>query len=108
MIKRRSSHAKPSERACCPGTAVCNVFMILQEKWVMFVLHALLRGSIGFNELNRRSTGVSPAILKQRLVLLKKNGLVEKRVHSAMPPRTEYRLTPRGRSLARALRSIEK
>jgi DNA-binding HxlR family transcriptional regulator len=81
--------------------------LVLQERWVLFIVHALLSGPLGFNEISRRATGVSSATLSQRLELLEREGLLSKRVLSTMPPRTEYRLTASGEALRPVLEAVE-
>ena len=80
-------------REFCPVREYINV---LQEKWVLHIVRALLDGSKGFNELGRGIGGANPRTLSQRLDRLERLGIVEKRVHSTMPPRTEYGLTRAG------------
>ena len=72
---------------------------VLQEKWSLLIVGALLEGSVGFNELSRKVAGVCPATLSQRLSLLEDAGIVAKTVHSTMPPRTSYVLTASGEDL---------
>ena len=79
--------------AFCPVYAALN---LLQEKWTLHIIRALLEGPKGFNELSRAVGGVNPATLSQRLDQLVRLGVVEKRVESYMPPRTRYSLTPAG------------
>ena len=72
---------------------------VLQEKWSLLIVDALLDGPAGFNELSRKVAGVCPATLSQRLSLLEDAGLLAKTVHSTMPPRTSYALTLSGEGL---------
>lgn len=72
---------------------------VLQEKWALLVVAALLDAPAGFNELSRKVAGVCPATLSQRLSLLEEAGIVAKTVHSTMPPRTSYALTPSGEDI---------
>ncbi len=76
-----------------------RAFHLLQERWVMFILHHLRGGALGFNELRRRVPGCNPTTLSQRLLLLEEAGLVAREVQSAMPPRTSYELTEAGQAL---------
>jgi DNA-binding HxlR family transcriptional regulator len=80
---------------------------LLQEKWVLFIVHRLLDGPLGFNELVRQAEGINTATLSQRLSLLEQTGLVAKTVHSYMPPRTSYELTEAGKALRPVIDSIE-
>ena len=101
---RRPPDAWPDH---CPSPAVVNAMLLLQERWVLFIVAALLREPLGFNEISRRATGVSAATLSQRLELLEQHGVLSKRILSAMPPRTEYRLTGKGEGLRPVIEAIE-
>jgi DNA-binding HxlR family transcriptional regulator len=72
---------------------------VLQEKWALLIVGALLEGPAGFNELSRKVSGVCPATLSQRLTLLEEAKLISKTVQSTMPPRTSYTLTASGEDL---------
>ena len=91
--------------AFCPVYAALN---LLQEKWTLHIIRALLEGPKGFNELSRAVGGVDPATLSQRLDQLVRLGVVEKRVESYMPPRTRYSLTPAGEELEEVVQAIER
>jgi DNA-binding HxlR family transcriptional regulator len=83
-----------------------RAFYLLQEKWVLFTLHHLLEGSLGFNELSRCEPRVNPTTLSQCLGLLEAAGLVKREVHSTIPPKTSYELTEAGRALKPILKAI--
>jgi DNA-binding HxlR family transcriptional regulator len=92
---RRAARAG-ADRMLCP---VYASIQLLQEKWALHIVRALLqRGTLGFNEL-RRAVGCNPATLTQRLDHLETFGLVSRTVHSLMPPRTSYALTTAGAAL---------
>lgn len=80
---------------------------VLQEKWSLLIVAALLEGSAGFNELSRKVSGVCPATLSQRLMLLEEAGVVSKTIHSTMPPRTSYVLTPAGQELKPTISALK-
>ncbi len=65
-------------------------------RWGTLVLIALHEGPTRFNELRRRVDGVSEKMLAQSLHALERDGFVERTVHSTIPPRVEYTLTPLG------------
>ena len=88
----------------CP---VHDAIQVLQEKWTMHIVRALLDGPMGFNELGRTIGGCNPATLKLRLDHLEELGLVTRTVHSYMPPRTSYELAPSGVALQRVITAID-
>lgn len=79
--------------------------LLLQEKWVLLIVHSLLAGPTGFSELMRRGN-INTTTLTQRLNLLEHAGLLVKTIHSTMPPRTSYELTEAGRALKPILEAI--
>ena len=91
----------------CGSAALIRGVVLLQEKWVMLIVHQLLHGCAGFNELSRKAEGVNVTTLSQRLSLLESAGILTKTIHSTMPPRTSYSLTEAGRALAPVLKEIE-
>ena len=94
-----------SEREYCP---VHEAIQVLQEKWTMHIVRALLDGPLGFNELGRTVGGCNPATLKVRLDRLEDLGLLKRTVHSQMPPRTSYELAPAGVDLQRVIEAIDR
>lgn len=80
----------------CPAY---DAIQLLQEKWVLHIIRALLGGPKGFNELGRDIGGCNPTTLTQRLDRLETLGLVDKTVCSLMPPKSSYSLTPSGEAL---------
>ncbi len=74
---------------------------------MLLIVHRLLRGPVGFNELCRQADGVNATTMAQRLSQLEQTGLATKTVHSTMPPRTSYELTPAGQELRPVLDAIE-
>ncbi len=84
-----------SAPARCPATAGIEV---LQEKWVLHIVHALLQGPKGFNAIGREVGGCNPTTLTQRLSRLEALGLIEK-TEGDGTCRACYRLTPAGNEL---------
>jgi DNA-binding HxlR family transcriptional regulator len=76
------------------------------KKWSMPVVFALAEGPLRFSELRDRLEGVSPRSLALALKDLEETELVERRVTEDYPPATMYRLTRRGRPLARLVEGL--
>ena len=88
----------------CP---VYEAISVLQEKWTMHIVRALLPGPMGFNELGRAVGGCNPATLKARLEHLEGLGVLQRTVHSYMPPRTTYELGAAGVALQTVIAAID-
>ncbi len=93
---------KGKDHQFCPVYASID---LLQEKWTLHIIRALLEGPTGFNDLGR-AVGANPTTLAQRLERLERLGVLERTVHSVMPPRTSYALTAAGRALQDVIDAI--
>ncbi len=88
----------------CP---VYDSIQLLQEKWVLHIVRALLAGPHGFNELARAVGGVNTTTLSNRLEHLERLGVVIKTVESTMPPRSRYELSASGTALQKVIEAID-
>lgn len=89
----------------CPAELTLD---FLAGKWRPMIIYWLLLGPIRFNELQRRLGAVSHRTLSRMLKEMEADGLVIRRDYGEIPPRVDYSLTPRGRSLEPILRAMER
>lgn len=81
----------------CP---VRNVIDRLGDKWSVLVLLLLEEGGIlRFNEICTCINTISQKMLTVTLKTLEADGLVKRTVYPQIPPKVEYELTRRGKSL---------
>ena len=73
---------------------------LIQGKYKMFILYTLMDfGVVRFNEMKRYIRGTSYKTLSATLKELEADGLVHREEYPQIPPKVEYSLTERGRSL---------
>ena len=82
------------------------VLRLLGERWTGLVIAALMEGPLRFCQVARRVEGVSDRLLSQRLKVLERNGLVERRVALKGPVQVIYALTPKGKALQRVVEAL--
>ena len=92
---------------CSPGCAVEAALRFIDGKWKGVILWHLLDGTLRFNQLRRLLPGVTQRMLTNQLRELEADGLVHRRVHAEVPPRVEYSLTERGRTLEPVLSALK-
>jgi len=81
----------------CP---VRNVVDRIGDKWSVLILMLLEEGEImRFNEIYGSIKTISQKMLTVTLKSLEADGLVIRTVYPQIPPKVEYRLSPRGKSL---------
>lgn len=73
---------------------------LIQGKYKMFILYTLMDfGVVRFNEMKRYIRGISFKTLSATLKELEADGLVHREEYPQIPPKVEYSLTERGKSL---------
>jgi len=75
------------------------------DAWSLMILRDSVLGRTRFEEF-RRSLGVAPNILTDRLEKLVDAGFLERRVYSDHPPRYDYVLTDTGRDFQPVLDAL--
>ncbi|ACZ08217.1 Uncharacterized HTH-type transcriptional regulator yybR [Sebaldella termitidis] len=73
---------------------------IIGGKWKMIILYWLFEvNTVRYNELKRLIGSISHKMLSSQLKDLEKDGLIIRKEYPQIPPRVEYSLTQKGRSL---------
>jgi DNA-binding HxlR family transcriptional regulator len=84
---------------CSPGCVVEGTLQLIDGKWKGVVLYHLFQGTLRFNELHRRLPSVTQRMLTNQLRELEADGLILREVYPQVPPKVEYSLSAKGRSL---------
>ena len=91
--------------ACIQGadlekTGFHYTMSLIQGKYKMFILYTLMEfGVVRFNELKKYIRTISYKTLSATLKELEADGLIHREEYPQIPPKVEYSLTGRGRSL---------
>lgn len=81
----------------CP---VRDILSRLSSKWSMLILITLnANGVMRFGDVQKSIGDISQRMLTVSLRALETDGLVYRKIYPEVPPRVEYSLTERGRSL---------
>ena len=83
--------------ACdCPITAIIN---ILGGKWKPIIIWVLIQGPKRFGELHKSIPGIALKVLSRHLKELEADNLITRKAYPEVPPRVEYTLSEKGKSL---------
>ena len=87
--------------ALYPNCPIRNVLSRIGDKWSMLVLFTLKERNeqLRFKELQRNIPDISQKMLTTTLKTLEGDGLILRQAYAEVPPRVEYSLTERGKSL---------
>lgn len=87
--------------------SVAGALEVIGERWTILVLRDLfLKGPRRFQDFQESLGGVAPNTLSARLKDLETNGLIARRLYSEHPPRLEYHLTEKGKTLGPVLKAL--
>jgi len=88
---------------------VARALDAIGDRWVILILRDLFRTeSVRFQGLLASLPGIGPNTLAGRLKKLEEKGFIERRFYSDHPPRAEYVLTDKGRSLGPILLALKR
>ncbi|GAA4314282.1 hypothetical protein GCM10023149_10390 [Mucilaginibacter gynuensis] len=80
----------------CPITAAIG---IVGGKWKPVIIWLLITGPKRFGELHKTIPGIALKVLSRHLKELEADGIINRKVYAVVPPKVEYTLTEKGRSL---------
>ncbi|TKB25346.1 helix-turn-helix transcriptional regulator [Desulfopila sp. IMCC35006] len=72
---------------------------VVGGKWKASILWHLAQQTMRFSELQRQFSETTRKMLTQQLRELEADGLVHRKVYAQVPPKVEYSLTEKGRSI---------
>lgn len=73
---------------------------LIQGKYKMFILYTLMEFEVvRFNEMQKYIGGITYKTLSSTLKQLEASGLINRKEYPQIPPKVEYSLTERGKSL---------
>ena len=93
--------------ALFPDCPIRNILSRIGDKWSLLVLYTLSGSSVmRFNVLQKNIPDISQKMLTVTLRALEEDGLVKRVIYAEVPPRVEYSLTDRAKSLLPSIHSL--
>lgn len=88
----------------CP---IRNVISRFSGKWAILIICILAENQkTRFNQIGRAIPDISPKVLTSNLKVLEEDGLITREVFPEIPPRVEYALTEKGKTLVPILHDL--
>jgi len=92
------------------GGEECPITLFMEQiggKWKPVILWLLFQeGTMRFSELDKSISGITQKMLSQQLKGLEENGTIKRVSYPVIPPKVEYSLTEKGKSLFSVLDSL--
>src|ERR1700712_5859203 len=92
---------------CSPGCTVEGTLRYIDGKWKGVVLYHLFEGTLRFNEIRRRIPNCTQRMLTNQLRELEADGLIARKIYPEVPPKVEYSLSTRGRTLKPVIKALK-
>lgn len=90
-----------------PDCPIRNILARFSDKWSLLILYTLnLQPVMRFNTLRKEIPDISQKMLTNTLRTLEEDGLVTRTVFAEVPPRVEYSITDRTRTLLPHVNSL--
>lgn len=91
-----------------PDCPIRNVIARIGDRWSILILLTLepAEKPIRFNEIQHAIPDISQKMLSRTLRDLEADGFVVRHAYAEVPPRVEYELTPRARTLTPLLNDL--
>lgn len=96
-----------TEKKELPACPVETTLMLIGNKWKVLILRDLMEGTRRFGQLKKSVGNVSQKVLTAQLRSMEQDELLTRKVYAQVPPRVEYTLTERGRSLKPILDAMQ-
>lgn len=97
------------EDAVFPDCPIRNILARISDKWSLLVIYTLEKSGkepVRFKELRRQIPDISQKMLTVTLRTLEEDGYVTRTIYPEVPPRVEYSLTERAKSLLPHINSL--
>jgi DNA-binding HxlR family transcriptional regulator len=103
MIEKKITEKKYSAASDCPIAASIDV---IGGKWKPIIIWLLIQEPKRFGELHKSIPGIALKVLSRHLKELESDGIINRKVFAEVPPKVEYSLTIKGRSLTAIMRAL--
>lgn len=97
MSKKHIDETYDADNLLCPIRYAIN---IVGSKWKLPIICILASGlPTRYSSIKRKLTGVTNMMLSQSLKELEASGIIDREQYNEVPPRVEYTLTDKGKSI---------
>lgn len=103
MLAHKISNRKYVKASDCP---IMSAVDVIGGKWKPVLIWILLDGSKRFGELHKSIPGITLKVLSRQLKELESDGIVLRKAYAEVPPRVEYSLSKKGKTLKSIMESL--
>ncbi len=94
----------PIKFESCPVT---HCMSMIGGKWKTIILYLISLKINRFGQMQRNCDGISKQMLTNQLRELEKDGIIKRKIYAEIPPRVEYSITAKGKTLFPIIESMK-
>lgn len=102
-MREKKVERKPFDKEACP---IFSSVDVIGGTWKPVIIWVLLDGSMRFGEIHQSIHGIALKVLSRNLKELEQDGIVSRKAYPEVPPRVEYSLTEKGKSLSTIMNAL--
>ena len=95
------------QNAELPQCPVETTLEVISTRWGALIVRDLLNGPLRYKELQRSLGDISQKVLTENLRQLEARGILTRTVYEQVPPRVEYSLSVKGRTLEPVIMALK-
>jgi len=103
MLEMKKNEKKYQDADECPITATIDV---IGGKWKPIIIWVLIGEPKRFGELHQSIQGIALKVLSRQLKEMEADGIIVRKAFPTVPPRVEYSLSEKGKSLTGIMESL--
>jgi len=103
MLEEEKTKKKYAAAADCPITAAIDV---IGGKWKPVIIWLLIAETKRFGEIHKSIPGIALKVLSRQLKELEADGIINRKAFAQVPPRVEYSLSEKGKTLTSIMESM--
>jgi len=103
MLEEEKIEKKYDKANDCPIAATIDV---IGGKWKPIIIWILMDDSKRFGELHKSIPGITIKVLSRQLKELETDGIINRKAYPEVPPKVEYSLSEKGRSLTGIMQQL--
>lgn len=89
------------------GCPVTHCMSIIGGKWKTIIIYLITLDINRFGIMQRSCSGISKQMLTNQLRELENDGVIERKIYAEIPPRVEYFITEKGKTLLPIIQSMK-
>jgi DNA-binding HxlR family transcriptional regulator len=105
-MRKENSSNRANQRIMNAICGTAHSIDIISGRWKTTIVQMLHRKVMRYTDMKDKIPGISDRMLSKQLAELERDGLIQRTIHAAVPPKVDYDLTQAGKEMSEALQPL--